>query len=95
MKKGHLSNNNPIKVDLTTQDLAELIDGVVQAIDKSQFGPLIEYGGTSTDPKKIISQAAFPVFMATLSSLIAKIDTVTLIAEKESDSSIVTELPQN
>lgn len=92
IKKGHLSSDKPIIVTMTTQDLAELIDSVMQAVDKSQFGPLIEYGGTATNPKKIISQAAFPIFMTAFSTLLAKIDTISLIPEKESESGIATDL---
>ena len=94
MKRGHLGSDKPISVEITTTELAELIDSVVQAVDKSQFGPLIEYGGMAEKPQKIISQAAFPIFLQTLTTLISKIDTVTLIADKESESGIVTDLSQ-
>ena len=89
IQKGHLQNANPIKVEMTTDNLAELIDSVIQAIDKSQLGPMIEYGGTPGNEKKIINPAAFSLFLQAFTTLLTMVDTVTLIPEKQSESGII------
>lgn len=93
MKKGHLASDKPISVEITTHEVAQLVDSVIQAVDHSLMGPMIEYGGTPEKPVKVINQAAFTVFLQTFTTLLTKIDTVTLIPEKESESGLITELP--
>ena len=91
MKKGQFTNANPISVEMTTQELADLIENVIEAIDKTRMGPLVEYGGTAAEPKKLVNQVAFPLFLQVLTTLLTKIDTVTLVPEAP-PSDIVTSL---
>ena len=89
MKKGLIKEANIMAVEMTTQELASLIDNVVEAIDKTAFGPLVEYGGTAAEPKKLVNQVAFPVFLQVLSTLLTKVDAFTLVPDAP-QSDIVT-----
>ena len=68
-------------VEMTTEELGQLIDNVIEAVDKSKFGPVMEYGGTAMQPQKVVNQVAFPVFLQVLTTLLADVDTVTLIPD--------------
>ena len=81
MKKGLLKEVNAISVEITTQELADLIENVMEAIDKTKIGPLVEYGGTAENPQKIVNQVAFPIFLAVLDKILGKVDTITLIPD--------------
>jgi hypothetical protein len=67
-----------IPLRITETVLANMMESVMRVIDKTAFGPLITYGGTPEQPKKIISQVAFPLYIEVLKSLLSNIKEVQL-----------------
>lgn len=76
---------------MTVSELAELIENIHQAVDETVFGPMITYGGTESQPTKIVSQVASTIFMETLRGALAKLDTVNIVADAP-PSDIVTNI---
>lgn len=74
-----------IMLEVTTEEVRQLLNNVREAVDASDFGPVYIYGGTSEEPKKIVSPLGFQVYLTVLQTFLAKIDTAKLIpAEKRS-----------